>query len=136
MSGIVDRRLNIMLTLDVEDIKSNTQDIAMLGQYSVNVVNFVEEAKKVVVEVGNEVKVRLRLIRSKKGVMKVRFLGVDLCSVLKAEKEEYGGISLKFVYNVARFMSEEEESEEEIRRKCKDIGGTLLSMGIKVDEDI
>lgn len=133
VSGVVDRRLNMRLTLDVEDIKSSTQEIAMLGQYSVNVVNFVEEAKKVVVEVENEVKVRIKLVRNRKGTMGVRFLGVDLSSLLKAEKLSSGVIDCKFVYNVARLLSEEGASEKEISRKCKDIGGTLFSMGIEVE---
>lgn len=136
VSGVVDRRLNMMLTLDVEDIKNSTSDIAMMGQYGVNIVNFVEEAKRVVSEVNNESKVRIRLIRTRKGMMKVRFEGVEVCAILKAESKFKGDVDLKFVYNVARLMSGEDAEEEEVRRWCKHIGGTLLSMGVEVDEDL
>jgi ribosomal protein L11 len=134
VSGVVNRRLNMRMTLDVEDIKNSTQDIAMLGQYSVNIGVFVEEAKKVVSSVSEEVKVRLRLVRNNKGTMRVRFDGVDLCSILKAEIVEGGKVDVAFVYNVVRMLGCDED--EEVRRKCKNIVGTLSSMGVEVCENL
>ena len=120
----------MILTLDIEDIKSSTQDIAMLGQYGVNINQFVEEAKKVVDGVAQEVKVKLHLIRNRKGEMKVKLRGIDVCSLLKMEVVE-GRIGRDSIYNIARLL--EEDNDINVKLRCRHLTGTIRSMGIEVE---
>lgn len=121
------------MTMDVLDIKNTTQEIAMLGQYGLNVGSFVEEAKVRSQEVAEGAKVRLRLIRNAKGNISVILKGIDSSYLIRSEMDmEENCIEGKSIYNIARFMCGEEILDKELERKCKSIYGTIASMGVEV----
>jgi ribosomal protein L11 len=133
VSSILTRKLNMKMTMDVLDIKNTTQEIAMLGQYGLNVAIFVEEAKAKSQEVEGGAKVRLRLIRNAKGNISVILRGIDGSYLIRSEMDmEENCIEGKSIYNIARFMSGENVSTKDLERVCKSIYGTIASMGVEV----
>jgi ribosomal protein L11 len=134
-SSILTRKLNIKLTMDVSDIKNTTQEIAMLGQYGLNIANLVEEAKLKSKEVSEGVKVRLNVERNAKGNISVTLRGIDCSYLIKSEmNEDENCITFKSIYNIARLLGGESISETELRDIRKAILGTIASMGLTVED--